>query len=44
VIGEVLHAAYRDPLTPSQLRELWPEGPAIGGPGCSIRLWEPDVP
>ncbi|MCP2342909.1 hypothetical protein [Actinomadura rupiterrae] len=27
----VLRAAYRDPLTPSDLAALWPEGPAIGG-------------
>lgn len=27
----VLRAAYRDPLTPSDLAALWPAGPAIGG-------------
>lgn len=27
----VLQAAYRDPLTPSDLQALWPTGPAIGG-------------
>ncbi|RMI45325.1 hypothetical protein EBO15_10390 [Actinomadura harenae] len=27
----VLRAAYRDPLTPSDLAVLWPGGPAIGG-------------
>ncbi|RFU43497.1 hypothetical protein DZF91_00845 [Actinomadura logoneensis] len=27
----VLRAAYRDPLTPSDLTELWPSGSAIGG-------------
>lgn len=29
---EVLRAAYRDPLTPAELTELWPAGPPIGGP------------
>ncbi|WP_021598464.1 hypothetical protein [Actinomadura welshii] len=29
----VLQAAYRDPLTPSDLTALWPAGPAIGGQG-----------
>ncbi|MFC4912218.1 hypothetical protein [Actinomadura gamaensis] len=29
--GTVLRAAYRDPLTPSDLAALWPGGPAIGG-------------
>jgi hypothetical protein len=33
VIDRVLHAAYRDPLSPSDLAALWPAGPAIGGPG-----------
>jgi hypothetical protein len=41
---EVLRAAYRSPLTPNQLRDAWPEGPPIGGPGRSIRLREPAVP
>lgn len=27
----VLRAAYRDPLTPTDLETLWPAGPAIGG-------------
>ncbi|NEA23502.1 hypothetical protein [Actinomadura bangladeshensis] len=27
----VLQAAYRDPLTPSDLESLWPAGPTIGG-------------
>ncbi|WP_141579363.1 hypothetical protein [Actinomadura sp. WMMA1423] len=27
----VLQAAYRDPLTPSELEALWPAGPTIGG-------------
>lgn len=29
----VLKAAYRDPLTPTELHTLWPDGPTIGGPG-----------
>jgi hypothetical protein len=28
---EVLREAYRRPLTPSELHELWPTGPTIGG-------------
>lgn len=32
-IRQVLHAAYRTPLTPSDLQALWPQGPTIGGPG-----------
>ncbi|GAA2607555.1 hypothetical protein SMC26_17870 [Actinomadura fulvescens] len=43
VSREVLHAAYRAPLTPSDLAELWPEGPAIGGPGGPVRLWKPPI-
>ncbi|WP_436775592.1 hypothetical protein [Yinghuangia sp. YIM S09857] len=43
LITEVLHAAYRDPLTPEGLRELWPDGPPIGGPGPAVRLREPEV-
>lgn len=43
VITEVLHAAYRDPLTPEGLRRLWPDGPPLGGPGSPVRLREPDV-
>ncbi|GAA4718829.1 hypothetical protein [Phytohabitans rumicis] len=31
--NEVLRAAYRKPLTPSDLAALWPSGPTIGGPG-----------
>jgi hypothetical protein len=27
----VLRAAYRDPLTPSELTQLWPSGPVFGG-------------
>ncbi|MDI2132065.1 hypothetical protein [Yinghuangia seranimata] len=44
VIAEVLHAAYRDPLTPEGLSGLWPDGPPVGGPGSPVRLREPDVP
>ncbi|MEU7382205.1 MULTISPECIES: hypothetical protein [unclassified Streptomyces] len=29
----VLRAAYSRPLHPADLTDLWPEGPAIGGPG-----------
>ncbi|MCA1675193.1 MAG: hypothetical protein LC799_24370 [Actinobacteria bacterium] len=29
--AEVLHEAYQHPLDPSELRALWPAGPAIGG-------------
>lgn len=29
----VLRAAYREPLTPSDLAALWPAGPVIGGQG-----------
>ncbi|MBO2459904.1 hypothetical protein [Actinomadura violacea] len=35
---EVLRAAYRAPLTPSGLAALWPEGPAVGGPGAPAAL------
>jgi hypothetical protein len=31
--SHVLHAAYRAPLTPTDLAALWPAGPMIGGPG-----------
>jgi hypothetical protein len=44
VIREVLHAAYRAPLTPADLAELWPAGPPIGGPGGPVRLRQPPVP
>jgi hypothetical protein len=30
-LPEVLREAYRRPLTPSELHELWPTGPVIGG-------------
>jgi hypothetical protein len=30
-ISAVHNAAYRDPLTPQQLMDLWPSGPPIGG-------------
>jgi len=35
---DVLRAAYRDPLTPTELMAMWPDGPCIGGPGGSIDL------
>lgn len=35
-IDRVLHAAYRDPLSPSDLAALWPAGPPIGGPGGTV--------
>lgn len=44
VSREVLHAAYRDPLTPTDLAQLWPEGPPIGGPGGPVRLRKPPIP
>ncbi|GLZ12391.1 hypothetical protein Acsp04_26260 [Actinomadura sp. NBRC 104425] len=44
VSREVLHAAYRDPLTPTDLARLWPDGPPIGGPGGPVRLRKPPVP
>lgn len=34
----VLHAIYRKPPTPTDLSQLWPSGPPIGGPGAPIRL------
>jgi hypothetical protein len=30
-LAEVLREAYRRPLTPTELHELWPTGPVIGG-------------
>jgi len=36
IIDQVLHAAYRDPLSPSDLAALWPSGPPIGGPGGTL--------
>lgn len=44
VSREVLHAAYRDPLTPADLAQLWPAGPPIGGPGGPVRLRKPPIP
>ncbi|MEV8440780.1 hypothetical protein AB0425_25675 [Actinosynnema sp. NPDC051121] len=41
VATEVLHAAYRDPLTPRDLAARWPAGPAIGGDGAAVRLRKP---
>lgn len=43
-IRKVLHAAYREPLTPAGLTGLWPAGPAIGGSGEPVRLWQSQVP
>ena len=43
VIRDVLHAAYRAPLTPADLQTLWPQGPPIGGPGHPVRLRQPPV-
>lgn len=43
-VTEVLHAAYRDPLTPRRLAELSPLAPPVGGPGPAVRLREPEVP
>ncbi len=42
---EALRAAYRDPLTPSDLEALWPAGPAIGGPqrDPAVRLRHPSL-
>lgn len=34
-ISNVLHAAFERPLCPTDLVELWPSGPPIGGPGAS---------
>jgi hypothetical protein len=34
--SDVLRAAYRRPLTPSDLTALWPDGPQIGGPGPQL--------
>ncbi|TYK43819.1 hypothetical protein [Actinomadura decatromicini] len=44
VSREVLHAAYRAPLTPTELAALWPAGPPIGGPGGPVRLRKPPIP
>lgn len=44
VIREVFHAAYRAPLTPTDLGDLWPEGPPIGGPGGAVRLRDTPIP
>lgn len=41
VKAEVLHAAYREPLTPTGLARLWPAGPTIGGDGGPVRLRQP---
>ncbi len=39
--GKVFHAAYRRPLTPTDLAHLWPAGPPVGGPGAPVRLRKP---
>jgi hypothetical protein len=44
VPSKVLHAAYRDPLTPAELVAIWPEGPPVGGPGGALRLRNPALP
>jgi hypothetical protein len=44
VVREVIHAAYREPLTPGDLTALWPAGPPIGGPGRAVRLRQPALP
>jgi hypothetical protein len=44
VTSEVLHAAYRDPLTPDDLTAIWPEGPPIGGSGGAVRLRNSPLP
>ncbi|MFB9833800.1 hypothetical protein [Actinoallomurus acaciae] len=35
VIRQVLQASFHAPLTPVELHRLWPQGPAIGGPGTT---------
>ncbi len=42
--GKVLHAAYQRPLTPTDLADLWPAGPPVGGPGAPVRLRNTPVP
>jgi len=32
-VGRVLRTAYQEPLTPGDLANLWPAGPALGGAG-----------
>jgi hypothetical protein len=36
-VPAVMQAAYRNPLSPQDLANLWPEGPPIGGPGSAQR-------
>ncbi|ONI87972.1 hypothetical protein ALI22I_19655 [Saccharothrix sp. ALI-22-I] len=43
VATEVIHAAYRDPLTPRDLAARWPAGPAIRGDGSAVRLRQPPL-
>jgi hypothetical protein len=33
MVRRVLQAAYRAPLAPADLEELWPAGPTVGGSG-----------
>ena len=42
-IDKVLRTAYHHPLTPTDLAELWPAGPVIGGSGAPIVLRRPTV-
>jgi hypothetical protein len=44
VSAKVLHEAYRRPLHPTDLADLWLEGPPIGGPGDPVRLRQPPLP
>ncbi|GAB3279343.1 hypothetical protein GCM10027456_71730 [Kineosporia babensis] len=41
---QTLRAAYQRPLTPTHLAGLWPDGPAIGGPGAATGLRKPSLP
>ncbi|KLL10838.1 hypothetical protein [Frankia coriariae] len=43
-VGKVFHAAYQQPLTPTDLADLWPAGPPPGGPGTPVRLRNTPVP
>jgi hypothetical protein len=33
-VEKVFRAGYAQPLTPTDLADLWPSGPAVGGPGA----------
>jgi hypothetical protein len=41
VIDQVLHAAYRNPLSPADLATLWPAGPPIGGGRVTMNRAQP---